>query len=80
MTVRKPEFGDPELGFRIRADAAAYLTSGEDNGAQQAERQQRANQLAAEVEKAQEQAEAPAAPPLEKKSRKQRSKWTKAAE
>ena len=80
MTVRKPEFGDPESAAGIRKEAAVYLTSAEDIAAQQAERQRKIDELAAEAAKAQEQAEIPAAPPPEKKSRKPRSKHQKPAE
>ena len=74
MTVRKPEFGDPELAAEIRREAAAYLTSAADIAAQQAERQQKVDELAAKADENQEQAEIPAEPPPKKKSRKQRSK------
>ncbi len=82
MTVREPEFGDPELAAGIRKKAAAYLTSTEDIAGQQAERQQKIDQLAAEAEERREQAETPAdsSPKGKGKRNRPRSKWTKASE
>ena len=44
MTVRKPEFGDPERAARIRAAASAYVTPTETIQAQNVERQRRLTQ------------------------------------
>ncbi len=80
MTVRKPEFGDPERAARIRQEAAAYLTSAKDIEKQQADRRNRVEQLAAEAAKAaeaQEQAELPAERPAKRKRNRSRSKLTK---
>ncbi|MCY4653463.1 MAG: hypothetical protein OXC95_09900, partial [Dehalococcoidia bacterium] len=74
MTVRTPEFGDPEVAEPIRKEAAAHLTSAEDLAAQQAERQRRADQLAAEAEKGQVQTETPAEPPRKGKRKSPRSR------
>ena len=76
MTVRKPEFGAPELAAGIRREAATYLTSAEDIAAQQAERHQKIDELAAKADESQEQAEIPAEQPP-KKNRKPRSKHQK---
>jgi hypothetical protein len=80
MTVRKSEFGYPELAAGIRREAAAYLTSAEDLAAQQAERQQKIDQLAAEAEESQDQAETPVKTPAKEKSRRPRSKRQKPTE
>ena len=80
MTVRRPEFGDPELAARIRREAAAHLTSAEDIAVQQAERQQKIDKLAAKAEESQEEAEVPTDPSPKKKGRKPRSKHQKPTE
>ena len=80
MTVRKPEFGDPELAAGIRKSAAVYLTSAEDLAAQQAERQRKIDELAAAAEESKEQPEIPAAPPPRKRGRRPRSKHQKPTE
>ena len=77
ITLRKPEFGDPELAGRIGKDAAAYLTSAEDIAAQQVELQQRIDQVAAEIEESHKQARVPLQPLPKNKGRKPRSKRTK---
>ena len=80
MTVRKPDFGDPQRAAGIRKEAAAYLTSAEDIAAQQAERQQKIDELAAEAEENQEQAATPPVSPPNKKGRRPRSKHQRPTE
>ena len=80
MTVRKPEFGDPERAARIRAEAEAYLTSADDIAAQQAERRKRLDRLAreaAQAEQEREPAETPVDPPPKTKRKRPRSKHKK---
>ena len=80
MTMRKPEFGDPQLAARIRAAADAHLTPPDDIAAQQAERQRRLKHLISEhpeTNEGQERAETPEEPPDKPKRKKPRSNRTK---
>ncbi|MCY4617913.1 MAG: type IV secretion system DNA-binding domain-containing protein [Chloroflexi bacterium] len=73
MTVRKPQFGDPERAARIRAAASAYVTPTETIEAQHAERQRRLAAYQQGLEELRE-ADADAPPPGPQMAKPRRSK------
>ncbi len=82
MTVRKPEFGDPERAARIRAAVSAYVTPTETIQAQNVERQRRLAAYQKRLEELRDR-DSSASPlnaqPAKPKRSKQRSKRERAA-
>ncbi len=77
MTVRKPQFGDPERAARIRAAASAYVTPTETIEAQNVERQRRLaayQQGLEELREGDSSASTLSPPPAKPRRSKQRSK------